>query len=255
MPRIRTIKPVFWSHPVMGRLDDTTKCLAIAILNLADDEGYFLADPILVRNFCRPFDDDSTNTRRAIDELSKIGYIEVSECDELAGGIGKVTKFSEHQRVDRVTPSQIKRYFDSSRIRRGFVEPSLQEGKGREGKRKKTPTEVAVADNLLKPIMESFLSEGKFADYQKETVCAKKIIKAVRNLSPDNPEEAAGILLHTYRDLVNSPDRFWSGQPFTPSGLSPLIERVWAESNKKTREPSTEWLTRFRAEQAKAGQR
>ena len=37
MPRIRTIKPGFWSHPVMRRLSDTAQLMALALLNLLSE--------------------------------------------------------------------------------------------------------------------------------------------------------------------------------------------------------------------------
>jgi len=123
MARIRTVKPEFWSHAVMGRLDDASKCLAIALLNFADDEGYFFADPILVRNQCRPFDDDSTSTRRALGTLVKSGWIIIKK-DAQHGDIGKVVNFNAHQKIDRLTPSKIKTYFDSSKDRRVFDDDS-----------------------------------------------------------------------------------------------------------------------------------
>jgi hypothetical protein len=129
--RIRTIKPEFWSHPVIGLLDDADKLLAIGLLNLADDEGYFLAHPTLVRNALRPFDEDSTKTRRALETLSKVGWIEVREHSE-QGQIGKVVNFTKHQRIDRPTASKIATYFDSTSPRRALDEPSLLERKGKE---------------------------------------------------------------------------------------------------------------------------
>jgi DNA replication protein DnaT len=74
--RIRTIKPEFWSHPVMSRQSDCVRLLAIGLLNLADDEGYFYADPSIVRSALRPFDDDSTIVRAALKTLVQIEYIE-----------------------------------------------------------------------------------------------------------------------------------------------------------------------------------
>lgn len=226
----------------MGKIDDLTKCMALALLNYSDDFGYFLADPILVRNFCRPFDEDSTNTRRALDELSRIGWIQLSD-SENHGIIGKVVNFSIHQKIDRVTLSKIEKYFDSTRIRRGLDEDSLQEGKGKEGKGV-TPTAYSVvpklklhpetvkggdSDPLYNAIWESFLSVAeRFANYQKEGQCTKAICKACRNLNPDDPESVARKVLSKYRELTQSQDRFFGNQPFTPAGLSPLVERVWA---------------------------
>ena len=48
----RTIKPEFWSHLVMARLDAPTQLVALALLNYADDGGYFYAKPVLVAGLC-----------------------------------------------------------------------------------------------------------------------------------------------------------------------------------------------------------
>lgn len=135
MPRIRTIKPEFWSHPIIGKQDDSTKLMAISLLNYADDEGYFHAEPNLIRGFCRPFDDNSTITRRCLDNLSKIGYISICE-NENYGPIGKVEKFLEHQRIDRPNDSKLRDYYSTSN-RRTIDEQSTQEGKGK-GKEKES---------------------------------------------------------------------------------------------------------------------
>lgn len=131
--RIRTIKPEFWSHPVLSSLDDGARLLAIGLLNLADDEGYFLSHATLVRNALRPFDEDSTRTRRALETLAKVGWIELREHSE-QGQVGKVVNFAKHQRIDRPTPSKLVTYFNSSSPRRAIDESSPLEGKGREGK-------------------------------------------------------------------------------------------------------------------------
>jgi hypothetical protein len=132
--RIRTIKPEFWTHPVMSRLDDATRLLAIGLLNLADDEGFFFADERLIRSALRPFDDDSSIVRRSIEKLAKAGYIGVREHDS-HGPVGFVVSFADHQRVDRPKPSSIKDLYDSTINRRMIDDESLLEGKGREGNR------------------------------------------------------------------------------------------------------------------------
>lgn len=130
MPRIRTIKPDFWSHPILSKQDDPTRLMAIALLNYADDEGYFYAEPNLVRGFCRPFDDNSTITRRCLDNLSKIGYISICK-NENYGSIGRIEKFLAHQKIDRATDSKLKQYY-STNPRRTLDEPSTPERKGKD---------------------------------------------------------------------------------------------------------------------------
>jgi hypothetical protein len=111
VPRIRTVKPEFWSHPVMGRQKDDVKTMGIALLNYADDEGYFYADPASIRSFARPFDDQSTTTLVCLQQLMKIEYIEIC-LHPVRGYVGKVINFLDHQRIDRPKGSVIKKFFD-----------------------------------------------------------------------------------------------------------------------------------------------
>lgn len=107
----------------------------------------------------------------------------------------------------------------------------------------------AVLDPLFHPIQDAFLSVGKFADYRKEAACIKAIIKKVRNLTPDSPESTTQRILETFHKLTRSQDRFYSSTPFLPSGLSPILERVWAVAQKSDSPPSTSWMAEVRAAQ------
>ncbi len=134
MARIRTIKPEFWQNEQLAGLRPESRLLAIALLNHSDDFGFFRGSVQLVRAACFPFDEDSSNVRRGLDELSNIGWIEL----RVAGDgkvIGRVTNFTQHQRVDRAQESKLSGIFkdskpfveDSSNVRRAFAEPSLLE--------------------------------------------------------------------------------------------------------------------------------
>jgi len=132
--RIRTIKPEFWTPPIMGRLEPDVRLLALALLNYSDDEGYFLADPLLVRGACCPFVDESSKVRRWLDRLTVAGWIELSG-ETPHGRIGRVVNFAEHQKIDRAKPSTISPYWidDESTIDRRLIDDaSLLEGKGKE---------------------------------------------------------------------------------------------------------------------------
>lgn len=134
--RIRTVKPGFWTDERMAALPHATRLLAIALLNVADDEGYFLANPALVRGAVFPFDDDSTAVRRGLDELSEIGFIRLG-VDGDGRAVGHVANFLKHQKIDRPNPSRIRvtaRFADDSSNRcRAIDEPSSPEME-REGK-------------------------------------------------------------------------------------------------------------------------
>ena len=136
--RIRTLKPEFWSSETIAPLPDTAKLLAIGLLNYADDEGYFWANPVLIRASIFPFDDSSTTIRRLLDDLSRVGYLAIGKRTDDGRVVGKVVNFLLHQRIDRPKDSIIKQnvIFDeaSTKPRCTIDEASLLEGNGREGK-------------------------------------------------------------------------------------------------------------------------
>jgi hypothetical protein len=192
MPRIRTIKPEFWQNEELALLSEHARLLAIALLNFCDDEGYFLANPALVRANCFPFQEDSKNIPGSLQELSEIGYIEILECSGKA--IGRVVKFLSHQRIDKAQKSKLSALFllcyaaeshgnssenrDSTTIPGTFQEDSKNvlrlERKGKEqGKERK-------GEGSENPL--SFSSHGKDSDFQKawRSWIAKQSVKSGR---------------------------------------------------------------------------
>jgi hypothetical protein len=150
--RIRTVKPEFWQHPVMSRLPYDTRILALGLLNLADDEGYFSADPDYIRGAVL-FREDSSNVRRMLDELSRSAWITL--CGTAERPIGRVVNFRKHQRVDRPQPSRLKQYAldeSSTNDRRPLDERSTQD-QGT-GKGKDTPIVPASGDQPAPPAAE-----------------------------------------------------------------------------------------------------
>lgn len=111
MARIRTIKPEFWLHEELSSVSETAALLAIALLNYADDEGYFRANPSLIKAACFPLRETSVSVPVALLELSRIGYVEVGEG---SGGkaIGRIVNFDRHQRVSKPSKSTLKAYFE-----------------------------------------------------------------------------------------------------------------------------------------------
>lgn len=116
----------------MAKQSDSAQLLAIGLLNYADDEGFFFADARLIRAQLRPFDEDSKNVLRSIQELSRIGYLEVVE-HSTHGAIGRIVSFLEHQRIDKPRKSTIRPLFEDSKMNpRTIQEESQPEGKGME---------------------------------------------------------------------------------------------------------------------------
>ena len=142
--RIRSIKPEFWGHPVMARLPDSLRLLALGLLSYADDEGYFLAEPALVKAALMPFSDlpltshgglteDSVSVHGMLTELSIHGWITLKKHPE-QGMLGMVVNFTKHQKINRPTRSRVSTYFNSLKAHGGLTEGSLHD-QGIEGSR------------------------------------------------------------------------------------------------------------------------
>jgi len=154
--RIRTIKPEFWQNETIALLPEFTRLLAIALLNYADDYGYFMANHKLIHGNLFPFEDDSEKIPRSIQDLSRVGYLELG-IDSKGRSVARVVNFDKHQRVDKPKLSIIKPDFtiqDQSKINpRSIQDASQEEGKGigREmEKERKGINEIAPAPMIEK---------------------------------------------------------------------------------------------------------
>jgi hypothetical protein len=147
--RIRTIKPEFWTHEDLSELPEATHMLAAALLNHADDEGYFNANPGLVKAACSPLREPSVSIQDSLKSLSEVGYLKVGTGQD-GKRYGWIVKFDDHQRVNRPTPSKIKAvgivWEGSPQTHTQLSEPSPPEGKGKEqGKEGKDAPRKRVA--------------------------------------------------------------------------------------------------------------
>jgi hypothetical protein len=113
--RIRSIKPDFWTNEKLSALPAETHMLAAALLNYADDEGYFNANPKLIQGALFPVRELSGNIPGMLQELSTqggIGYLEVRfSTDQRA--YGWILNFLTHQVVSKPRDSIIKPLFDA----------------------------------------------------------------------------------------------------------------------------------------------
>lgn len=135
MARIRTIKPDFWRNPELSSVSPEAALLAIGLLNIADDEGYFLAIPKLIDADIFPLRECSMNTHGLLKQLSNIGYIKLFSGSD-GRQYGLVVNFMKHQVISRPTPSKIKGLLvsesDSLSTHGVITEDSCLERNGRE---------------------------------------------------------------------------------------------------------------------------
>jgi hypothetical protein len=111
MGRIRTIKPEFHAHEDLSKLPPETHLLAAALLNYADDEGYFNAHPVLVKAGTNPLRNDPTPMDIQLHQLCKIGYIEIAQHGDKC--FGRIVAFTRHQRVSHALTSKLKEKFEA----------------------------------------------------------------------------------------------------------------------------------------------
>jgi hypothetical protein len=135
MARIRTIKPDFWKHEELSELPCETHLLAAALLNYADDEGYFRANPKLVKAECCPLREDSVSVHDSLNQLAQVGYVRLFTGTD-GKRYGHIRNFLSHQHISRPSASKISPLDDGSECSMnahgGLSEGSLPEGKGRE---------------------------------------------------------------------------------------------------------------------------
>jgi hypothetical protein len=149
LARIRTIKPDFWKHEELSAQPESVHMLAAALLNYSDDEGYFNANVKLIKAECLPLREPSVSIHDALILLSKIDYVRLGHAPD-GRRFGQVINFEQHQRVNRKTPSKIKKlrivWEPSVSTHPQLTEGSPPEGKGREGNKKEPSQEEGLSE-------------------------------------------------------------------------------------------------------------
>jgi hypothetical protein len=219
MGRIRTIKPEFHSHEELSALPAETHLFASALVNYADDYGYFNANPVLVKAGTNPLRIDKTKTEDQLEQLERIGYIEVRR-----SGIkhyGRILKFDEHQRVSHPSPSKLKDKYEtlpkSSRIiPESFVPEGNREqgtGNGREHEvSKATPSHPEAslgAVTAIHPDMSIYEAyprkEGKGAALESIRKAVARLVKGEAPHPPMAKIEAQRYLMRRVLEYERSP--------------------------------------------------
>ncbi len=106
MARIRTIKPEFWAHEELSALPESVHILAAALLNYADDDGYFNANAQLIKAVCFPIREPSCPITVGLRYLSGIGYIRLGRGED-GKDYGHIVKFKNHQVINKHRKSKL----------------------------------------------------------------------------------------------------------------------------------------------------
>ena len=246
MARIRTIKPEFWAHEDLSALPEATHMLAAALLNYADDEGYFNANPGLVRAACSPLREPSVPIPVSLQELSNVGYLRFGTGAD-GKRYGHVVTFEEHQTISKKKTSKIKKVgivWDEDGNSPGPV-PDTSRGEQGTGNREQgtPPSGDAGASpgngvDLKKQVFD--LGVGWLGDHaglnerQARTLLGKwcrehgdgATLEALNFAARDSPVDPVPWIEHR---LAGKRPKYAHEGPKTQTGLSPQTERMLRE--------------------------
>lgn len=106
MPRIRTIKPEFWSSPAIGKLDPLDRLLFIALWSFADDEGRGRAIPRELAGFAFPWDNiDDERITEGLRRLSGESMVTLYTVEGMP--LFQITNWEKHQKVKNPGQSRL----------------------------------------------------------------------------------------------------------------------------------------------------
>lgn len=167
MARIRTIKPEFWTDEDLSEVSEPACLLALGLLNYADDEGYFNANPKLIKASVFPLREPSVPITVQLRELSDCGYISLFSTSD-GKNFGVINNFQKHQVINKPKESKIK-------------ELDL------------IPYEYGSGTVSIPPGMDQGMDQGK------EQGKDQNLLRGAEKISPPPPEEnleSCGLNLH-----------------------------------------------------------
>lgn len=215
MARIRTIKPTFWTDEDMAEVSEAACLLAIGLLNYADDEGYFNANPKLIKAAVFPLREPSGSIPVLLQELSDCGYIRLFSAQN-GKRFGLIINFTKHQVINKKTTSKIK---EMDLIPEDYGSDTGELPPGREGKGKerniKTTLSDAREENFIPDPEAEDPPAGNWSDYP-----GKFVMTGHWQPDPDFSRKAAqwGVILN---------------EPYRPEELAEFITYWQAEGKAK----------------------
>lgn len=137
MARIRTIKPEFPHSESMGKISRDARLAFILMWTIADDSGRLRGNSRMLASLLFPYDEDAGKKIDIwIAELHEQGCVIRYKAEN--SEYIQIKKWTEHQRIDKPSPSKIPAFEEDSQIIREDS-PNVpvrkgRERKGREGK-------------------------------------------------------------------------------------------------------------------------
>ena len=98
MPRIRTIKPEFWSDEKLSELVAIDRLVFLGLIGMADDYGRLHDNLKVIDAFVFP--NSSETVRESVANLSRIGRIRRGKASN-GKAVIEIVNWAKHQRVDK----------------------------------------------------------------------------------------------------------------------------------------------------------
>jgi hypothetical protein len=132
MARIRTIKPEFPHSESMGKISRDARLAFILMWTIADDSGRLRGNSRMLASLLFPYDEDAGKKIDTwIAELHEQGCVIRYKAEN--SEYIQIKKWTEHQRIDKPSPSKIPAFEEDSQIIREDS-PNVPVRKGRERK-------------------------------------------------------------------------------------------------------------------------
>jgi hypothetical protein len=107
VPRIRTIKPEFWTSLTVASLPLPVRLTFIGLWNFSDDEGRSVFEPRLLKAAVWPLDDEITaaDVGSHLAALARVGLVSMYEVE--GRQYVQVSSWTEHQKVEKKRTSAL----------------------------------------------------------------------------------------------------------------------------------------------------
>jgi len=219
--RIRTIKPEFPHSESMGRVSRESRLCFILLWTIADDAGRLRGNSRMLASLLFPYDDDAKNhVDKWLNQLASEGCIARYE---VAGtNYVQIMNWSDHQKIDKPSPSKLPAFVDSSRNLANVREASAldqewngEEGNGEEGSATPQSVEPPALSLTLNDSSEHPIYAAAIAEWQT-TYPGVDVMQQLREMrvwctaNPTNRKTKRGIAAFVVRWLAREQDK--SGQ-------------------------------------------
>lgn len=252
MARIRTIKPEFWQNEELSEVCETARLVAIGILNLSDDEGWFKAHARLIESALFPLTEPSVNIHECLNQLINIGYISLHIGSD-GKQYGNVVNFTKHQKVNRPSKSKIKDLIDfteNSMSSHGALTVGKEQGTGKgtgnreQGKEDDLPAkpEYSQTDYDLAEWMLSLITAEQ-PDFKKPDL--KKWAKTIRLMRERDGRDHRS-MAELWKWARN--DDFWKGNILSADKFRKQYDQLTAQASRKKPESADDRRQRMKEE-------